>query len=186
MKYKITLGGDGYNVAINKLSIEVFKKLYELKEEMGELSEEIVKDVLNRQSIFDLLVMDSKVNEFFSEDFVGFDLDNCYLTVKDYNNNKLFQDKKLESHSLIDDGDYTTKSDDPYLLFICEHVKGNFEFNLDLDEDFDISKFLPIIQECPEDIFTIVGLKYNNKELVKEINDGFDGSGGVDIYLSYY
>ena len=59
------------------------------------------------------------------------------------------------------------------------------QFDLDLNEGFNLLKLEPIVQECPEDIFTIVGLKYNAKELRKEVGD-FDGSGYVDIYLSYY
>ena len=70
------------------------------------------------------------------------------------------------------------------VIWVLCHLGAQFKFELIIQDQFDISKIKPIIQEYPEDIFTVIGLKYEDMVLEKENEEGFDGPGYVYFYLS--
>jgi hypothetical protein len=129
--------------------------------------------------------MDSVINKTCQQDFLGLLLDDCFITVISELGEYILQDTKIDANNLFGEGDYIVKDNGPLQFFVCELVKGSFfKFTIDIEESFDINKIKPLIQEYPEDIFTIVGIEYDGKNLEKENVADFNGSGQVDFYVS--
>ena len=184
MKYTITLSGKGYNSAVHLLREEIFNKL-EIAYEQDELTNKKVEKIMRIKNTFDLLLMDSVVNKTYVQNFIGLHLNECFMSVNNDSDEYIIQDHQIDSRQLFEEGDYNVIDEEPLQFFVCESVKGIFfEFEISTDSFFDIKKIKPIIQEFPEDIFTIVGLEYDGNILEKENIAEFEGTGHIDFYVS--
>jgi hypothetical protein len=66
--------------------------------------------------------------------------------------------------------------DDNYLI-ISDNIKGNmFNYEFDIDGEFDIEKLRPVVLDLCEDLDIIVDFTYDSKSLIKEWGD-YDSKG---------
>jgi len=184
MKYYITISGKGYNIVLHQLSREIFNSLQESNQE-DYLNAEKVSELMGVDSVYNLLLVDSVVNKTYVKDFLGLPLNECYITVSNELGKIILNEEEVDADKFFEERDFTIIDEDPLYFFICESIKGIFfNFHIDLVEPFDFAKIKPIIQEYPEDIFTIVGLEYDGMVLINESVGDFNGSGEIDFYLS--
>lgn len=174
-KYKIIFGGRGAEVIIHSINQDQKEKLQEM-------------DIENKDAPVDW----DKLNEVlenewdYSDDTYTGAYDNptaYYITVYDENNNEVFSsddDFYMDGSDSNDDYTYVEKEN----IFVVEHyVKGTFkEYELEIEENFDPKKLVPVVVEINETISLITDLKYDNKE-IENFEYGDDWSKGAFFYI---
>jgi hypothetical protein len=182
MKYKIHLKGEGHSVVELKLPSHIFEKLIEFYETES-LTEDLIKKELSIENIFDLFG-ESSENRCFNNQYYAIHPEKSYLTITDQNGKIILDEHYLSGHNVFKSGNCRVKDESPNLFFVCESVKGSFfQFEENIEKGFDLDKIKPVLQEYPENIFSIIGLEYDGKELR---NLGTESPGDGSGYLSFY
>jgi hypothetical protein len=82
----------------------------------------------------------------------------------------------------FNDYDYSSIYRDDNYLIISDVIKGNiFNYDIEIDGEFDIEKLKPTILDICEDLDIIVDFTYNGESLIKEWGDYY--SKGFDYYI---
>jgi len=164
MKYKIEIVGRGTECLIHKITEEQLNDLIINDIESNLASIDEVADIL---SIDDPLDTDLVHTGFYNNP------EQYIIRVTNIDTDKVldFNDYYFDYYEYISD-----YRDDNYLI-ISDNIKGNmFNYELDIDGEFDIEKLRPVVLDLCEDLDIIVDFTYDSKSLVKEWGD-YDSKG---------
>ncbi len=183
MKYKIQLAGRGFNTMILQLKDVEFNKIRQSFWD-GTLTNEKVEEVLGVP--FWELMWESPANKYFYKSLNSLDPEDFYLNIYDDNMEIIIEDHLIDTSQLIDDLDYIVVDEIENLFFINEILKGVFnEYEIETENEIDLEKLVPIIHEYPEDCYTVVGLKYDDKEIIPKGVSDLNGSGNCSFDFTY-
>lgn len=181
-KYKVVLGGRGAEVYVFKLTSEQKQKFVE---------GEIEKDKMDLETVYEILGISfiSETDETYSGPYI--DSESFIFEVYDeegklvWDSYNMEKDWDFDQDSRWDNKDgYESVSDDENLLIAEDYTKGNFrEFILEIEEDFDPSKLLPMDTEIAERIQIITGIFYDGKR-IEQSEWGDTWSKGLYFYLT--
>lgn len=173
-KVTIELSGKGEDCFIHKIDNKQFEKLEDKGVEDGEMS---ISQVLKVLKLY---------NHISNISIFGPNPDSVCLFVKDETGNSILEFEEDWEYELIENEEGVL-FDDPNLVYISEELKGTFYiFELELENDFEITKLMPIKTEVGENIELITGLFYDGLQLepIEKMRD-MNGSGQFNYYLTY-
>ena len=167
MKYKIEIIGRGVDCYVHKIDENQLRNLIDNEIESGMTSILEISDIL---SIDDSLDTELVHTGFYSDSgsyIIRVTCDDKVLDFEDYD---------------FDDYDYSSIYRDDNYLIISDVIKGNiFNYDIEIDGEFDIEKLKPTILDICEDLDIIVDFTYNGESLIKEWGDYY--SKGFDYYI---
>lgn len=167
MKYKIEIIGHGVDCYVHKIDENQLRNLIDNEIESGMTSILEISDIL---SIDDSLDTELVHTGFYSDSgsyIIRVTCDDKVLDFEDYDFN---------------DYDYSSIYRDDNYLIISDVIKGNiFNYDIEIDGEFDIEKLKPTILDICEDLDIIVDFTYNGESLIKEWGDYY--SKGFDYYI---
>jgi hypothetical protein len=167
MKYKIEITGRGVDCYVHKITEEQRNNLIETNAD----SIDDVADILSIDDVFDT---DLVHTGFYN------DSENYIIKVRYVDSNKTLE--LIEYY--FDDYDYISIYYDDNYLIISDQVKGNiFNYEIDIEGDFDIGKLKPIILDLCDNIEIITDFTYDGKELTDNKEYGDYDSKGFSYYL---
>jgi hypothetical protein len=167
MKYKIEIIGRGVDCYVHKIDENQLRNLIDNEIESGMTSILEISDIL---SIDDSLDTELVHTGFYSDSgsyIIRVTCDDKVLDFEDYD---------------FDDYEYSSIYRDDNYLIISDVIKGNiFNYDIEIDGEFDIEKLKPTILDICEDLDIIVDFTYNGESLIKEWGDYY--SKGFDYYI---
>jgi hypothetical protein len=181
-KYKVILGGRGSETYVFKLTPEQKQKLVDGEVEKDKMDVDEISEILEVGFI-------TETDETYSGPYVA----NDSFVIEVYDE----EDKKVwDSYDMEDDWDFDEESrwenedgyesvaDDENLLIVEDYCKGNYrEFILEIEEDFQPIKLLPMVTEIGERVEIITGLFYDGKKM-EDFEWGDTWSKGLYFYLT--
>lgn len=167
MKYKVEIIGHGVDCYVHKIDENQLRNLIDNEIESGMTSILEISDIL---SIDDSLDTELVHTGFYSDSgsyIIRVTCDDKVLDFEDYD---------------FDDYEYSSIYRDDNYLIISDVIKGNiFNYDIEIDGEFDIEKLKPTILDICEDLDIIVDFTYNGESLIKEWGDYY--SKGFDYYI---
>jgi len=173
MRYKVVVSGRGAECYIHKIEEEQRQKLHESDVESGDCDPEVISEIVNKYDIFE------------SDDiYLGpyNDPENFIIQVYNENDDLIWESKN--DHE-FEDHDYQFLFETDIALIIEDYSKGQFfQYEIELDEEFDPKSLKPIVSEIGERIEIITDFTYNGTDLslFKEFGDYW--SKGLTYYLN--
>jgi len=172
MKYKIEITGRGVDCYVHKIT--EFQKNNLIDNEI-EMNVDSIDDVANILSIDDVFDTDLVHTGFYN------DSENYIIKVKYVDNNKTLE--LIEYY--FDDYDYTSIYRDDNYLIISDQVKGNIlNYEIDIEDEFDIGKLKPVVLDLCENLEIITDFTYDGKDLTDNKEYGDYDSKGFSYYLN--
>lgn len=163
MKYKIILGGVGAESFVFKVNNEKNEKLQEIISDDPEVSD--VEKILGVESIYDA---DNVVKGVYvTNDYFIDVLDEKGERVNFYSTDDSWdfdEDELLDLRN--EDKGYKDLFDEDNIFVVESYSKGTFyEFNLEIDEEFNIGKLSPMVTDVGTFYELITGLFYDKVEM---------------------
>lgn len=172
MKYTITIGGRGAEVITHQITEEQYEVFKEGRVEEDQMEHDEINDVLGLEYLFE----DTELR------YVGAYLDSLYLQVKDENDVVIHTMEKIDYDNIISDEVYC---DEKHYLFIEDYSKGDFwEYNIELEEEFDKDKLVLQLTDIGCRIDLVTGISYNGNNFEDERDYGDTSSKGFYYILS--
>jgi hypothetical protein len=171
MKYKIEITGRGVDCYVHKIT--EFQKNDLIDNEI-EMNVDSIEDVANILSIDDVFDTDLVHTGFYN------DSENYNITIRYVDDNKTLE--LIEYY--FDDYDYTSIYRDDNYLIISDQVKGNIlNYEIDIEDEFDIGKLKPVVLDLCENLEIITDFTYDGKDLTDNKEYGDYDSKGFSYYL---
>lgn len=173
MKYRIVVSGRGGECYIHTLEEEQKIKLHESDVENDGCEPEVISEVLNKYDVFD-------TDNIYLGPYN--DPENFIIQVYNENDDLIWESKN--DHE-FEDYDYQYLFETEKSLIVEDYSKGQFyEYELELDEEFDPKSLKPIVSEIGERVEIITDFTYNGTDLsfFKEYGDYW--SKGITYYLN--
>ena len=169
MKYKIEIIGHGVDCYVHKIDENQLRDLIDNEIESGMTSIFEISDIL---SIDDSLETDLVHTGFYNDSgsyIIRVTCDDKVLDFEDYD---------------FDDYDYSSIYRDDNYLIISDSVKGNiFNYDIEIDGEFDIEKLKPVVLDMCENLDIIVDFTYDDRELTDNKEWGDYDSKGFNYYI---
>jgi len=157
-KVKLILGGRGSECYVHNITEEQKERLLDAGLEDDNMTIELACEILGI--------------DFFEDGATTYtgayiQPDDFYIAAYDEDNNLIWESNEdFEFNPEFEDHDFESVEEDGTKLIIEDYIKGTyFEYQLELDEDFDPQKLSAVQLEISEIIQIIKGLKYNGQEL---------------------
>lgn len=183
-KYKVLLGGRGAEAYVFKLTPEQKQKLVDGGVEKDQMEVDEISEILEVGYI-------TESEEVYSGAYATSDGWGFVIEVYDEEDKKVWDSYAIERDWDFDeearwdnDEGYESVANDENLLIVEDYTKGNYrEFELEIEDDFDAKKLLPLVTEIGERIEIITGLFYDGKKMeVYEYGDTW--SKGLYFHLT--
>jgi hypothetical protein len=172
MKYKIEITGRGVDCYVHKIT--EFQKNDLIDNEI-EMNVDSIEDVANILSIDDVFDTDLVHTGFYN------DSENYNITIRCVDDNKTLE--LIEYY--FDDYEYTSIYRDDNYLIISDQVKGNIlNYEIDIEDEFDIGKLKPVVLDLCENLEIITDFTYDGKDLTDNKEYGDYDSKGFSYYLN--
>jgi hypothetical protein len=172
MKYKIEITGRGVDCYVHKIT--EFQKNDLIDNEI-EMNVDSIEDVANILSIDDVFDTDLVHTGFYN------DSENYNITIRYVDDNKTLE--LIEYY--FDDYEYTSIYRDDNYLIISDQVKGNIlNYEIDIEDEFDIGKLKPVVLDLTENLDIITDFTYDGKDLTDNKEYGDYDSKGFSYYLN--
>jgi len=172
MKYKIEITGRGVDCYVHKIT--EFQKNDLIDNEI-EMNVDSIDDVANILSIDDVFDTDLVHTGFYN------DSENYNITIRYVDDNKTLE--LIEYY--FDDYDYISIYYDDNYLIISDQVKGNIlNYEIDIEDEFDIGKLKPVVLDLCENLEIITDFTYDGKDLTDNKEYGDYDSKGFSYYLN--
>ena len=172
MKYTITIGGRGAEVITHQITEEQYNIFKEGRVEEDQMEHDEIDDILGLEALFE----DTELR------YMGAYLDSLYLQVKDENNVVIHTIEKIDYDNITSDEVYC---DGNHYLFIEDYSKGDFwEYNIELEEEFDKDKLVLQLTDIGCRIDLVTGISYNGNTFEDERDYGDTSSKGFYYILS--
>jgi len=172
MKYKIEITGRGVDCYVHKIT--EFQKNDLIDNEI-EMNVDSIDDVANILSIDDVFDTDLVHTGFYN------DSENYNITIRYVDDNKTLE--LIEYY--FDDYDYTSIYRDDNYLIISDQVKGNIlNYEIDIEDEFDIGKLKPVVLGLSDNLEIIIDFTYDGKDLTDNKEYGDYDSKGFSYYLN--
>ena len=172
MKYKIEITGRGVDCYVHKITEFQKNDLIDNEIEMNVDSIDDVADILSIDDVFDT---DLVHTGFYN------DSENYNITIRYVDDNKTLE--LIEYY--FDDYDYTSIYRDDNYLIISDQVKGNIlNYEIDIEDEFDIGKLKPVVLDLTENLDIITDFTYDGKDLTDNKEYGDYDSKGFSYYLN--
>ena len=172
MKYKIEITGRGVDCYVHKIT--EFQKNDLIDNEI-EMNVDSIDDVANILSIDDVFDTDLVHTGFYN------DSENYIITIRCVDENKTIE--LIEYY--FDDYEYTPLYRDDNYLIITDQVKGNIlNYEIDIEDEFDIGKLKPVVLDLTENLDIITDFTYDGKDLTDNKEYGDYDSKGFSYYLN--
>ena len=167
MKYKIEITGRGVDCYVHKITEEQENDLIETNAD----SIDEIADILSIDDVFDT---DLVHTGFYN------DSENYNITIRYVDDNKTLE--LIEYY--FDNYDYTSIYRDDNYLIISDQVKGNIlNYEIDIEDEFDIGKLKPVVLDLCESLEIITDFTYDGKDLTDNKEYGDYDSKGFSYYL---
>jgi hypothetical protein len=172
-KYKIIVGGRGGECYIHHI---------DTNQKVSLLSEGVEDDKMESEQIAEVLEVDFVTDS--DEVYLGpYNDPEVYLiTVIDENDNVVWES---DNNHKFSDEEWEYKYTDADVLIVEDYIKGQFyNYEIELEQDFDPTKLTAIVTEIGERLEVITDLAYSGVELksYKEIGDYW--SKGISYYIN--
>jgi hypothetical protein len=172
-KYKIVISGRGAECYVHSINEEQLKEFISSEVESGDCEPETISEILNKEDIFetDNIFLGPYNNP---EDFL--------IQVFNDNNVKIWEsDQKFEFQGT--ENEYLFETDNS--LLIEDYTKGEFyNYEIEVDGEFDENKLKPVITEIAEVVEIITGFYYGDVDLNNYKDYGDYWSKGITYYLN--
>jgi hypothetical protein len=172
-KYKIVISGRGAECYVHSINEEQLKEFISSEVESGDCEPETISEILNKEDIFetDNIFLGPYNNP---EDFL--------IQVFNDNNIKIWEsDQKFEFQET--ENEYLFETDNS--LLIEDYTKGEFyNYEIEVDGEFDENKLKPVITEIAEVVEIITGFYYGDVDLNNYKDYGDYWSKGITYYLN--
>jgi hypothetical protein len=140
-----------------------------------EMNVDSIDDVANILSIDDVFDTDLVHTGFYN------DSENYIITIRCVDENKTIE--LIEYY--FDDYEYTPLYRDDNYLIITDQVKGNIlNYEIDIEDEFDIGKLKPVVLDLTENLDIITDFTYDGKDLTDNKEYGDYDSKGFSYYLN--
>jgi hypothetical protein len=172
-KYKIIISGRGAECYVHSINKEQLHKLIECGVENDECEHESISEILDKVDIFE-------TDNIFLGPYNN--PDDFFIQVFNDNNVKVWEsNEKCEFQET--ENEYLFESDNS--LIIEDYTKGEFyNYEIEVDGDFDENKLKPIVTEIGERVEIITGFYYNEVDLLNYKEYGDYWSKGITYYLN--
>lgn len=172
MKYKIEITGRGVDCYVHKITEFQKNDLIDNEIEMNVDSIDDVADILSIDDVFDT---DLVHTGFYN------DSENYIITIRCVDENKTIE--LIEYY--FDDYEYTPLYRDDNYLIITDQVKGNIlNYEIDIEDEFDIGKLKPVVIDLTENLDIITDFTYDGKDLTDNKEYGDYDSKGFSYHLN--
>lgn len=172
MKYKIEITGRGVDCYVHKITEFQKNDLIDNEFEMNIDSIDDVADILSIDDVFDT---DLVHTGFYN------DSENYIITIRCVDENKTIE--LIEYY--FDDYEYTPLYRDDNYLIITDQVKGNIlNYEIDIEDEFDIGKLKPVVLDLTENLDIITDFTYDGKDLTDNKEYGDYDSKGFSYHLN--
>ena len=172
MKYKIEITGRGVDCYIHKITEFQKNDLIDNEFEMNIDSIDDVADILSIDDVFDT---DLVHTGFYN------DSENYIITIRCVDENKTIE--LIEYY--FDDYEYTPLYRDDNYLIITDQVKGNIlNYEIDIEDEFDIGKLKPVVIDLTDNLDIITDFTYDGKDLTDNKEYGDYDSKGFSYHLN--
>ena len=172
MKYKIEITGRGVDCYVHKITEFQKNDLIDNEFEMNIDSIDDVADILSIDDVFDT---DLVHTGFYN------DSENYIITIRCVDENKTIE--LIEYY--FDDYEYTPLYRDDNYLIITDQVKGNIlNYEIDIEDEFDIGKLKPVVLDLTENLDIITDFTYDGNDLTDNKEYGDYDSKGFSYYLN--
>lgn len=161
-KYKIIVGGKGAECYVHRINTEKKARLLEGRVEEEKMETQEVAEVLGLDFVTDC-------DDIFLGPYNNPEL--YHITVVDENETTIWES---ETDHQFEDYQWEYKFEDDQVLVVEDYSKGIFyEYELELEKDFDSKLLVPITTEIAEKVEIITGLLYDESDLsyYKEYGD---------------
>jgi hypothetical protein len=173
MRYKVVVSGRGAECYVHLLEDEQRQKLFESEVENGDCEPEVISEIVNKNDIFE-------TDDIFLGPFNN--PEHFMILVYNENDDLIWESKN--DHE-FEDYDFEYIFEDDKSLIIEDYTKGQFfQYDIELDEEFDSKKLKPIVTEIGDRVEIITNFTYNETDLsfFKEYGDYW--SKGLTYYLN--
>lgn len=172
MKYKIEITGRGVDCYIHKITEFQKNDLIDNEIEMNVDSIDDVADILSIDDVFDTDLVHTGLYN---------DSENYIITITYVDGNKTLELKDY----YFDDYEYTPLYRDDNYLIITDQVKGNIlNYEIDIENEFDIGKLKPVVIDLTENLDIITDFTYDGKDLTDNKEYGDYDSKGFSYHLN--
>ena len=172
MKYKIEITGRGVDCYVHKITEFQKNDLIDNEIEMNVDSIDDVADILSIDDVFDT---DLVHTGFYN------DSENYIITIRCVDENKTIE--LIEYY--FDDYEYTPLYRDDNYLIITDQVKGNIlNYEIDIEDEFDIGKLKPVVIDLTDNLDIITDFTYDGKDLTDNKEYGDYDSKGFSYHLN--
>ena len=172
MKYKIEITGRGVDCYVHKITEFQKNDLIDNEFEMNIDSIDDVADILSIDDVFDTDLVHTGLYN---------DSENYIITIRCVDENKTIE--LIEYY--FDDYEYTPLYRDDNYLIITDQVKGNIlNYEIDIEDEFDIGKLKPVVLDLTENLDIITDFTYDGKDLTDNKEYGDYDSKGFSYYLN--
>ena len=171
MKYKIEITGRGVDCYVHKITEFQKNDLIDNEFEMNIDSIDDVADILSIDDVFDTDLVHTGLYN---------DSENYIITIRCVDENKTIE--LIEYY--FDDYEYTPLYRDDNYLIITDQVKGNIlNYEIDIEDEFDIGKLKPVVLDLSDNLDIITDFTYDDKDLTDNKEYGDYDSKGFSYYL---
>jgi hypothetical protein len=173
MRYKVVVSGRGVECYVHLLEDEQRQRLFESDVENDNCDSDVVSEIIGKNDIFET-----------DDIFLGPFNESDSFIIKVYNENNDLIWESEDDHE-FEDHDYEFIFEDDKSLIVQDYTKGEFyQYDIELDEEFDPKKLKPIVTEIGERVEIITNFTYNEIDLslFKEYGDYW--SKGITYYLN--
>ena len=172
-KYKILVGGRGAECYVHKLNVDKRSQLMEGKVQEDQMDSEQISEILG-------VCVVTETDDIFLGAYNDPEL--YHITVLDENENTVWESEN--SHE-FDDYQWEYKFDDDQVLVVEDYSKGIFyEYELELEQDFNHKLLVPIVTEIAEKVELITDFLYDESDLNSFKDYGDYWSKGLNYYLN--
>ena len=172
MKYKIEITGRGVDCYVHKITEFQKNDLIDNEFEMNIDSIDDVADILSIDDVFDTDLVHTGLYN---------DSENYIITIRCVDENKTIE--LIEYY--FDDYEYTPLYRDDNYLIITDQVKGNIlNYEIDIEDEFDIGKLKPVVLDLTENLDIITDFTYDGKDLTDNKEYGDYDSKGFSYHLN--
>lgn len=173
MRYKVVVGGRGAECYVHLLEDEQRQRLFESGVEDDNCEPEVISEIVNKNDIFET-----------DDTFLGPFNNPEHFMIQVYNENDDLIWESKNDHE-FEDYIFEFVFEEDKSLIIEDYTKGQFfQYDIELDEEFDPKKLKPIVTEIGERVEIITNFTYNETDLsfFKEYGDYW--SKGLTYYLN--
>ena len=172
MKYKIEITGRGVDCYVHKITEFQKNDLIDNEIEMNVDSIDDVADILSIDDVFDTDLVHTGLYN---------DSENYIITIRCVDENKTIE--LIEYY--FDDYEYTPLYRDDNYLIITDQVKGNIlNYEIDIEDEFDIGKLKPVVIDLTDNLDIITDFTYDGKDLTDNKEYGDYDSKGFSYHLN--